>query len=433
MLKRLTTGAGNEMHASGTPEGSLAFANMESRENIWSLRFDLDHGIAKGALERITQGPGYREYPSLSNNGRYVAFASNQSGGPRNIWIRDLVTGKESSVSSSSFLEAYPVINPSGTRIAFSVYEKDNRVVYVSAPGGTPEKLCEGCLRATDWSSDEKTVLVFGGNPYQINLLDLASHQQTVLLKHPNDHLLYGRFSPDNRWVSFTVRTHPNQVYIAIAPIDGPKPIPESAWITITRAEAEDWANWSPDGKTLYFTSSRDGHKCLWAQRLAAGSYRPVGEPFPVQHFHGRVSYRRGGWSAAGGRIGIGPHGGYGQYLDDVALWRTLNSAERRSQQHAWIVRCLYPVRVCGEAYLAANRGAEAAVEFQKILDYREIVVSDLIGVLAHLARAYASPATRPRVAQIPRLFHPLEGSPPRHPDPEKRQSRVREAVVIAL
>lgn len=44
-----------------------------------------------------------------------------------------------------------------------------------------------------------------------------------------------------------------------------------------------------------------------------------------------------------------------------------------------------------GEAFLAANRGSEAAGEFQKILDHRGIVKNDLIGALAHLelARAY--------------------------------------------
>jgi tetratricopeptide (TPR) repeat protein len=45
----------------------------------------------------------------------------------------------------------------------------------------------------------------------------------------------------------------------------------------------------------------------------------------------------------------------------------------------------LYPVYVRGEAYLAAHRSAEAAAEFQKILDHRGIVVSDPIGALAHL------------------------------------------------
>jgi eukaryotic-like serine/threonine-protein kinase len=52
----------------------------------------------------------------------------------------------------------------------------------------------------------------------------------------------------------------------------------------------------------------------------------------------------------------------------------------------------LYPVYVRGMAYLAAKQGAEAAVEFQKILDHRGIVLSDPIGALARLqlGRAYA-------------------------------------------
>ncbi len=52
----------------------------------------------------------------------------------------------------------------------------------------------------------------------------------------------------------------------------------------------------------------------------------------------------------------------------------------------------LYPAYVRGLAYLAAHHAAEAAAEFQKILDRRGIVVSDPIGALAHLqlGRAYA-------------------------------------------
>jgi serine/threonine protein kinase/Tol biopolymer transport system component len=304
VMKRLTTGAGNEMHASCTTGALLAFTNVEARTDVWSLPFDMDKGIRKGVLEQITNGLAHRFYPSISKNGRYVAFESRQTG-QGNIWIRDLVSGKESIVASSLYREAFPVINASGSRIAYSVYERDKRVVYVSAPGGVPEKLCEGCLRATDWSHDATTLLIFGGSPYQINLLDLASHRQTPLLKDPKHSVLYGRFSPDNRWISFTVRTGPNQAYVEIAPIDGPKPIPENAWIKIAQVEAEDWANWAPDGSTLYFTSSMDRHFCLWGQRLTTSSHRLVGAPFPVQHFHGRLSYRQGGWSAAGGRIGL--------------------------------------------------------------------------------------------------------------------------------
>jgi eukaryotic-like serine/threonine-protein kinase len=51
-----------------------------------------------------------------------------------------------------------------------------------------------------------------------------------------------------------------------------------------------------------------------------------------------------------------------------------------------------YPVYVRGEAYLAAHRGGEATVDFQKILDHRGIVGNEPIGAIAHLqlGRAYA-------------------------------------------
>jgi serine/threonine protein kinase len=60
------------------------------------------------------------------------------------------------------------------------------------------------------------------------------------------------------------------------------------------------------------------------------------------------------------------------------------------SSTYGWTA--LYPVFVRGEAYLAAHRGTEAAVEFQKILDHRGIVLNEPIGALAHLGlgRAYA-------------------------------------------
>ena len=52
----------------------------------------------------------------------------------------------------------------------------------------------------------------------------------------------------------------------------------------------------------------------------------------------------------------------------------------------------LYPTYVRGEAYVAEKQGAQAAVEFQKILTHRGIVGSDPIGAVARLqlGRAYA-------------------------------------------
>lgn len=52
----------------------------------------------------------------------------------------------------------------------------------------------------------------------------------------------------------------------------------------------------------------------------------------------------------------------------------------------------LYPVYMRGEAYLAAHQGERAATEFQKILDHRQVTVSDPMGALAllQLGRSFA-------------------------------------------
>jgi eukaryotic-like serine/threonine-protein kinase len=50
----------------------------------------------------------------------------------------------------------------------------------------------------------------------------------------------------------------------------------------------------------------------------------------------------------------------------------------------------LYPVWLRGLAFLFANRGNEAAAEFQKILDHRSTIANSPISALAHLQLARA-------------------------------------------
>ena len=61
-----------------------------------------------------------------------------------------------------------------------------------------------------------------------------------------------------------------------------------------------------------------------------------------------------------------------------------------------WNEPRLMPAYLRGQAYLALRRGAEAAAEFQKILNHRGVVVNEPTAALAHLglARAYALQAT---------------------------------------
>jgi hypothetical protein len=101
------------------------------------------------------------------------------------------------------------------------------------------------------------------------------------------------------------MRIDASRARIMIAPIDGPRPVSETAWIGIAEVGIEDWAEWSPDGTKLYFTSNRDGNSCVWGQRLDPNSHRAVGEPFAIWHLHGRASYEQQGWAAVARRVAM--------------------------------------------------------------------------------------------------------------------------------
>jgi Tol biopolymer transport system component len=58
-------------------------------------------------------------------------------------------------------------------------------------------------------------------------------------------------------------------------------------WIQLTSGDYnDDKPQFSPDGNIMYFTSNRDGFICMWALRLNPATRRPLGAPFPIQHFH---------------------------------------------------------------------------------------------------------------------------------------------------
>ena len=72
-----------------------------------------------------------------------------------------------------------------------------------------------------------------------------------------------------------------------IAPVRKGVPAGEAQWVSVTDGKyPDDKPQFSPDGNTLYFTSERDGHICVWAQRLDPVTKRPAGAPVAFQHFH---------------------------------------------------------------------------------------------------------------------------------------------------
>ncbi len=148
-----------------------------------------------------------------------------------------------------------------------------------------------------------KGAIDLGGGRYQVSVLDVASHQQTAVFEHATYNLLYGRFSPDDSWVSFTARIQPDRARVR-----------SRLWMDRNRfLRAPGFRYARKKGPKIgpglgrrmantIFHVARDG-TLPWGRRTRS-KLPPAGRSGLCRAASSRtVSYQQGGWSAAGGRI----------------------------------------------------------------------------------------------------------------------------------
>jgi hypothetical protein len=115
-------------------------------------------------------------------------------------------------------------------------------------------------------------------------------------------------FSPDGRWVVFD-GTKDVRSELFVTPFRKGF-VPSSEWIPIADTGGDDKPHFSSDGKLIFFSSDRDGNRCIWAQAVGSDMH-PTGAPFAVYHAHERRrslrNRRNSAPSSAAFKIAVGP------------------------------------------------------------------------------------------------------------------------------
>jgi Tol biopolymer transport system component len=205
-----------------------------------------------GQLDELRVPPGYYERPRVSRDGSLVAVSSEDANGAH-IWIYDL-SGK-TSIRQLTFdgKNRFPVWSPDGTRVAFQSDREGDLAIFSQRSDGTTtaERLTKpenGSIHVPEsWSSDGKH-LVFsasegGTNHLFVYSLDTKTSAPFGDVRSPR--LISPTFSPDGRWVAYTVTTTAgqNQVFVQPFPATGAK------YLVGSGARPQ----WSPAGKEILF------------------------------------------------------------------------------------------------------------------------------------------------------------------------------------
>ncbi len=243
-------------------------------------------------LQRTKRGGEYNIGPTVSPDGRTVAFYSSRGLFSIEIYLADAETGKVTaqlgSLNSPRHFDALSFVNsagtwsPDGRRFAYVVYEQGNQVIQVyDVLRRKTERTLKtpgiGAALDPSWSPDGRTLAFVGqvGGISDLYTYDLASDRVTRLT---NDRYaqLQPAWSPDGRTLAFVTDQGPGTDFerMTFAPtrigifdldtrqlrvLDG---FPGARHIN---------PQFAPDGRSIYYVADPDGFSDLYRQDLASG------------------------------------------------------------------------------------------------------------------------------------------------------------------
>lgn len=293
-----TTFEGSDFDPVVSRDGSfLVFASTQHRAtaDLYLKR------PGSSTLTQLTTDPGHDMMPSISPDGRWVAFTSNRSGS-WDIYVMGIDGGRALQVTSDPSPELHPSWSPDGNSLVFcrlgavsgrwELWVVDLRRPTVAHCIGeglfpewcpTPGTGAGGADRIVYQRSRERGQRSFG--VWTIDYADGQASNPMLVASSPERAFINPTWSPDGRWIAFAGvpardvgsagGSRPARAGLYLASVEGGGLVP------LTSGRGVDlMPTWAPDG-TLYFISDRAGHDNVWmmptAPAIATASGRVPG------------------------------------------------------------------------------------------------------------------------------------------------------------
>ncbi|MEO6287491.1 MAG: amidohydrolase family protein [Dyadobacter sp.] len=279
-LTQLTKGIYHDREPHWSPDGkAIAFSSDRSGNyDIWEI------GLKNDSLTRLTDNPGNDYFPSYSLDGSRLAYVSERAAAA-GIYIREANGEHKLFVHSKEKLFS-PAWHPNGNHIVFnSLLPGSSQLEFVKTGGGDWQTLSDSTedvfpfkvswLSETDYlyTSDgqikrrklgEKSVVSI---PFQAEVtLNRAKYAVKVrdfdsVKPQPVQGIRSPIVSPDGDRIIFSAL---GDIWMHEKGKAAPVQVTNDVFIDIDPV-------WSPDGKSIAYTSERNGNMDIWIKDLASG------------------------------------------------------------------------------------------------------------------------------------------------------------------
>ena len=204
--------------------------------------------------------------PEWSPDGRRIAFTSDRDGDSE-IFVMNADGTQQRQVTRNDWRDSDPSWSPDGRRLAFTG-NGGRTIVVVGVDGrGLTQLTTSGTDSQPDWSPDGRTIAFVSrrDGSGQVYLMNADGSNQRRLVADDEFHGTPA-FSPDGTRIAFEGGA--DAVYIDVVQVDG------SGRVRLTDTGGDLEPSWSPDGRTIVFSTWRDGRDDLWAIDADGGGER---------------------------------------------------------------------------------------------------------------------------------------------------------------
>ncbi len=241
------------------------------------------------SFAQVTDQPGVETTPSLSPDGKSVVYAKTV-GTDTDLYL--LRIGSRNAVRltpDSPAEDIEPAFSPDGERIVFRSGRDGGGVFLMTASGESVTRLTDSGF-SPSWSPDGAEIVVAPGafgaptgifaNTHGLSAVNVKSRQVRAIAI--DERALQPAWSPGGARIAYWgVRGPSGQRDIWTVAADGSDAV--GGGVRVTQDSALDWSpTWSPDGRYLYFSSTRGGTMNLWRVPIEERSGRTLGEPEPI-------------------------------------------------------------------------------------------------------------------------------------------------------